>query len=233
MDWRASFCVLLACTVLCSCADLGITKRRYRPGFHVDVRHNGKTRSTTLETERKKLEEQVNREMIMTQPNTLVQQLTAQIEQPHKRKIANVFFEEIEFRENIPVRKPKPESFEKTIREAKKTIPEKWSSKWQTIAIITMCVALFAFITMFVGFGILFNTVTDSRPSPLALALISTSGALALSGFITSIFAKKNIKSNGERGKGFAIVGFIAGLAALGVLIFGLFILTLFGPPNS
>lgn len=216
LNWKSTFCVLVACTMLCSCADISITKRRYRSGFHVDIGSKVNEYSQSKKTDESKDDQLKSQEMVSRRPNLVVHQLVDQIESGQERKMSRIFLEEIQVPEEKPMRMAKAESLEHTIQEAKKKIPKGSISGWSLLAIIAFSISLLGFILMFMAIAFLIHGATIGGDEGWSFQgagypITIVTHLLGVVGFITGFISKKDLKRQGLRGKGFANLAWIFG----------------------
>ena len=230
----------LSVILLASCSDIGITKRLYRPGFHVDIGKGAQSTSNSSKTER-----DVNEESHTLKPKK-VERLSASVEPLERLKVQQVknafqraFEEESRHIKDKPKSITNSPSLVRTARELKhqlKSMQDEKYGKWRTLGLVALCAGITAIILVVLGFALLVAWYSkgyqsnDDRP---VLGLLFTGGILGLIGLIAGGLSKKRIKQTGQKGRGFSMTGLITGIVALGLMVLTFLVMAIGGPPRG
>lgn len=240
------FVLALASLILGSgCADIDITKRRYRPGFHVDM---GSKRAEHKAAASKKAERSSTAtarfngdedELEGTNPtegfvdvaeaSTTVTPISAR--EARKQETKAIFKEAFapfaspsayaknmaDLRAELRQNKFKNAVFDK---------PAEEGMGWSVVSIIAMPIGIMALVFAIVTLASVISNVVIGGGTLIGpfIAFGILAILLGIAGLILGVIGKKQTK-NGKRGKGFALVGMIAGILGMA---FGL-IFTLWG----
>jgi len=228
---------------LSACADLSITKRRHRPGFHVDFAGDGKS-TLSGNTKANKFSETITiqkYDSTMEFGSSLPVELE-QIDEPNFHAGADLLHTIVDEggffsggqKDNVISVQPDINS---TIREFKMKVAEgEKYGKWRTAGLVAMFIGITAVLLIVMGFAFLVAWYSkeyksnDDRP---VLGLLFAGGILGLIALIEGGLSKKRIKQTGEKGKGFAIAGLITGIVALGLMILTFLVMAIGGPPDG
>ncbi|MGB0916452.1 MAG: DUF4190 domain-containing protein [Flavobacteriales bacterium] len=226
--------VLLSVFILSSCGDVGITKRRHLPGYHLDFGHSKKQQKPSVvkqETaDRKKVES------IKTRPAKL-----------SKKQAANVTLSEVPVPEleasaatkTAHQAKPKNQTWshlnqfmrnpigelrkEKLNGELKRAVFNKDEEKygWSTTGIVSTGLGFVGLGLVITGLVLLVSFVTGAGFAFwwlfLLLGLFIGIGAM-----VTGIIGMRQTRGGEKRGRGFALAGMIAGIVSLAMGLVGL-----------
>ena len=224
-----------------SCADLDITKRRYRPGFHVSA-GSGKAqqkaetkpyraeKSATAQTmaptdtDSPTARVDVDEEIYIAQSTDIPDAATQKALRKQRNKEA--------LREAMaPL--TDPSAYTKMMRELRAEMragkfrkavfdqPQEEKQGWTVVGIIAMPVGIVALIMAIITLVSVISLLISGNPfsvfSFLAFGIVAI--ILGIAGLILGVIGKKQTK-DGKRGKGFAIVGMITGIIgmALGII---------------
>lgn len=243
------FWFLLGVLLLTSCADMGIVKRKHRPGFHVwfagqgspnNQVHSKSYRSTYSKTNSEPFV--VSAHSSLTTDALLVDdqlsELTTNPKQTLEKRQSTVSAKSKMYFGNwkkMKIRRGPSQSNTESRQLAKPRESEKFG-KWTILALVTLCAGITAIILVVMGLAFLVSWYSkeyqsnDDRP---VLGLLTTGGILGLFGLIAGGLSKKRTKQTGEKGKGFALTGFITGIVSLALMILSFLVMAIGGPPRG
>lgn len=216
-----------------SCGNVDIVKRRYRPGFHVDISKKQKQQRNTASLENTEVEVAV---VEVKHPQVESRQESGEMEMPEaftasvgKQEVATNVKQQrqlvaTDLKEAMihPFREVRQEKLNSELRRAvfKDVEDEKYG--WSVVSIISIALGavglglVIAGIVLLVSFlafgGIAFWWI-------FALAGL----ILGIAGMVTGIIGLRQTRRGGKRGRGFALAGMISGIMSLALGLIGLF----------
>lgn len=234
MSYRI-ICWFVLASLLASCGNIGITKRRHLPGFHVDLGTKEKSNKATYSRNRN---EPVRTSELRT-PN-LFASAAKDAESLKVRRVESAFQKAIRAERKESNRNSYERvddvSLNKTAREARKLLKagkEDKYGKWRAIGWLAICAGITAIFLVVTGLGFLiawyYSEFKSEHDKPV-LGLLLTGGILGLIGLFAGGLSKKRTDGRERR---FAITGLITGIVALGIMILSFLVMAIGGLPNG
>jgi len=199
-----------------SCGSIEVTKRRYMPGYHVELNKNKQQPLPDRERAQAEVQPATSAQDMdaMAIRTSTVESPASTEEMPRPVAVAAVS-EVIPAKRQAPLQQVLPSVDHETLKVGsalrRAVFAEEGDEKygWSVIAFIAFGLGVIAFVLMFVGlvsmiaFGPLWFI-------PAIVGLFFGIGAL-----ITGAIGLKKTKRGGKRGRGFALAGMIAGILGL------------------
>lgn len=214
-----------------SCGNIDIVKRRYRPGFHVDVSKKQNERrfaeSTPEETEItvEKIEPkaaELQAEKLQAENISINDQetetLEALVESEPSEKTRFTF-------ENMviaPFREARKTKLDGSLRRAVFNKPQDEKYGWSTIAIVSTGLGALGLGLVITGMIFLVSFIFSGGIA--FWWIFGLAGLLiGIAGMVTGIIGLRQTGSGEKRGRGFALAGMISGIISLALGLIGLF----------
>lgn len=215
--------------IFTSCNSLEITKRRYRPGFHVEFAQNCR------ETKQYKSEAQVSLNKAVSELGKKVNQ----VEYSNSFKSNIVHTEELGVLNLDPIRETTKnrtgahsesgadedhmQELAVIAREIKNQYLNKEEAKgWSKLAIAAAGLSFLSVTLMIVAIGLLAPQKEEFRVAGWTVLIVQF--LLGLAGFITGLVSRSIAKRKGLEGRGLGTVAFVFGLVGMGTaVVFWLF----------
>jgi hypothetical protein len=202
--------------LLTSCADIGITKRKFQPGYHWDIGKARKQQSGSVKSIPSVIAKKETPEM-ETMESVLLTELELRKEENLRQfKISAKLRQAVLVEEAKLSRFELQEDFATTIREAKKTLPKGSISDWSILAIVAFGFVVLGLIALILAIALLIHGATISGPSGVEFQrhgyrMSVATMAMGAIGFVTAFFALKDVKVRLVKSKAMAILSIIFG----------------------
>lgn len=223
--------IILSALVFQSCGNIDIVKRRYRPGFHVDISKKKDQRSKaecTVSESEVALEKLDAKEAELPTEELQVENIKTEHEQIETLEASTEtkpsFRTKLTF-ENVviaPFREARKTKLDDSLRRAVFNKPEDEKYGWSTIAIVSTGLGV-------LGLGLVITAM-------IFLVSFIFSGGIAfwwifglagllvgIAGMVTGIVGMRQTGAGEKRGRGFALAGMISGIISLALGLIGLF----------
>lgn len=215
-----------------SCGNIDIVKRKYRPGFHVNISKKKQERKVAQDLatvdERLGFKKTDEKEMAL---NTIPQKKIGLEEIPvatadskplklvkSKTKFANTLDEII----SAPFKEMKRENLGKEMRRAVFDTPSDEKSGWSVVGFVSTGLAIVALALIIVGLALLVSFISGGGFG--FWWIFSFLGVLfGIGAMVTGIIGMRQTGSGEKRGRGFALGGMIGGIVSLALGLVGLF----------
>lgn len=218
--------ILLSAFLLQSCGNVDIVKRRYRPGFHVDVSKK-RQKQKPVETKTINVDElagQTN-QLTVKEPKRIGKTLQ---EEKLEKKPAPVFEASIAPKTRVkskpvsklndfmltPIREIKREKLNSGLRRAVFNNTEDDKYGWSTIAIVSTGLGVVGFGMLITGV-ILFASFIVGGGFAFWWLFLLLAILFGIAGMVTGIIGLRQTRRGEKRGRGFALVGMISGIVSL------------------
>jgi len=214
--------IILSAFMFQSCGNIDIVKRRYRPGFHVDVskkKDRNSERSIVAESGISLEKVDVKKAVITAKEihsdntqlkSTELEALEASAETKPSSK-AKITFENTVI---APFREARKAKLDDSLRRAVFNKPEDEKFGWSGISFASMGLGTVALALMITGIVLLALLVTGG--SFLYWWIFTLAGFfLGIAGMVTGIIGLRQTGAGEKRGRGFALAGMLGGIVAM------------------
>jgi hypothetical protein len=234
-----------------ACADIGITKRKHRPGFYIQFAGQKLPNKQVVNESKRHVYAKPNSEVLKAKSSTLAMgefdsrnklsfELSSFSQETSEQPVlivstrSQMYFEGWNGMGNRFSSKTK--SAATKVKDKKKALNEKSSNQygqWETIALIAFCSGLLAFLLVIFGLAFLitwYSNEYQSEHDKPVLGLLATGGVIGLLGLISGAISRKQAYGKHRR---LAISGLIFGIASLGLMVLTFLAMAFGGLPNG
>jgi hypothetical protein len=160
--------------------------------------------------------------MASRQPDLIVRQLEDRIVLSQERKMSRIFLEEIQVPDEKPVRTTQTESFDQTIREARKRIPNGSISDWSIFVIVAFGFAVLGLIILIAAIALLIHGANVSGDVGVSFQrhgyrMSVATLIMGFLGFVSGFIGLKDTKVRTLKSRTMAILAIIFGAVVLAV----------------
>ena len=232
--------VILSAFFFQSCGNIDIVKRRYRPGFLVDVSKKKQknqlaeesfTREEASEIKSIALEpkrpSKLKQKQEVSKPEAFEANLEASAENKHVTQSKGI--KKLNDFMLTPIRDVKRQKLGEELRRAVFNDPEDDKYGWSTIGIVSTGLGVLGF-GMFLAGAVTFFTLIIGGSFTFWWLFLLLGVLFGIAAMVTGIIGLRQTRRGGKRGRGFALGGMISGIVSLAggliVLLWG-FIYTL------